>query len=124
MANKMTKKDWYAAIAKVVSGADMEDDVKAEALAFIDHEVELLNRKTEKSGLTARQKENIGVMSLIKDALFEVAKPVTITELLAATPALREYTPQRVSALLKQLKDKGEVIRTEEKKKAYFSLAE
>lgn len=119
---KMTKKDWFEAIKTVVenSGADRADEM----VTFINHELELLNNKSSKTAMTKRQKENVGVIELIKTALFEVAKPVTITELMAASPELAQYTPQKISALMKQLKDKGEVVRTEEKKKAFFSLAE
>ena len=119
---KMTKKEWFEVIKAVVENSDMEN--KDGAVSFIDHEIELLNNKTAKSGMTKRQKENVGVCVEIKDALFEVAKPVTITELIAAVPSLGAYTPQKISALLKQMKDRGEVVRTEEKKKAYFSLAD
>ena len=117
---KITKKDWFAAIREVVAESNMEN--VEEALTFIDHEVELLNNKSAKAGLTKTQKENVAVMELIKDALFEVAKPVTITELMFSSTELAKYTPQKISALVKLLKDKGEVIRTEDKKKAYFSL--
>jgi predicted RNA-binding protein (virulence factor B family) len=37
-----------------------------------------------------------------------------------SVPALAELTNQRVSALVRQLKENGSVIRTEEKRKAYF----
>ena len=120
MAEKMTKKDWYAAIRKVVAESDIAN---AEgALAFIDHEVELLGRKSASNKMTKTQKENVGVKALIHDALFEIAKPVTITELMANSAELKQYSPQKVSALLSQMKKSGEVIRTEDKKKAYFSL--
>ena len=117
---KMTKKDWFAAIREVVKNSGMDNT--EEALAFIDHEVELLNQKSAKTTLTKTQKENVGVMALIKDALFEAAKPVTITELMSGNAELSRYTPQKISALIKLMKDKGEVVRTEDKKKAYFSL--
>lgn len=48
--------------------------------------------------------------------------PVTITEM-QKTDELSEYSNQKLSALLKKLVSAGEVVRTEEKKKAYFSLA-
>lgn len=118
---KMTKKDWFAAIREVVKNSGMEN-VEG-ALAFIDHEVELLNSKSSKTTMTKTQKENVAIMETIKDALFEAAKPVTITELIAGNKEVAKYTPQKVSALIKLMKDKGEVVRTEEKKKAYFSLA-
>ena len=120
MANKMTKKDWYETIRKVVTESSMTDTEGA--LAFIDHEIELLDRKSSSNKLTKTQQANIGVMELIKDALFEIAKPVTITELMSSNAELSQYTPQKISALIKLMKDKGEIVRTEDKKKAYFSL--
>ncbi len=119
---KMTKKDWFAALAKMVETSNMEN--KTEALAFIQHEVELLNRKSEKSGQTKTQKENVGIMKKIKAALAEVGKPVTITEMQAASADMAEYSNQKLSALLKKMVDGGEVVKTSEKKKSYFSLAD
>ena len=104
MEKKMTKKEWFAVLANIVEASEMEN--KAEALVFINHEVELLEKKSAKSGATKTQKENVGIMASIKAALGEVGKAVTI------------------SALLKKLVESGEVVKTTEKKKSYFSLAE
>ena len=118
---KMTKIEMFKAIKVVVDGTDVEN--KDEILAFVDHEIELIENRSTSKKPTKTQKENIAIMELIKTALYEVAKPVTITELIAGSPELAQYTPQKISALVKQLKDRGEVVRVEEKKKAYFSLA-
>lgn len=123
MANsKMTKKDWFATIRAMVegSGNEREDEI----LAFIDHEVELLEKKSSKSGQTKTQKENVEVVAKIENALREVGKAVTITELQTASEEMGAYSNQKLSALLKQMMSKGTVVRTEDKKKAYFSLAE
>lgn len=123
MANsKMTKKDWFATIRAMVegSGNEREDEI----LAFIDHEVELLEKKSSKSGQTKTQKENAEVVAKIENALREVGKAVTITELQTASEEMSAYSNQKLSALLKQMVSKGTVVRTEDKKKAYFSLAE
>lgn len=123
MANsKMTKKDWFATIRAMVegSGNEREDEI----LAFIDHEVELLEKKSNKSGQTKTQKENVEVVAKIENALREVGKAVTITELQTASEEMGAYSNQKLSALLKQMVSKGTVVRTEDKKKAYFSLAE
>lgn len=123
MANsKMTKKDWFATIRVMVegSGNEREDEI----LAFIDHEVELLEKKSSKSGQTKTQKENVEVVAKIENALREVGKAVTITELQTASEEMSAYSNQKLSALLKQMVSKGTVVRTEDKKKAYFSLAE
>ena len=122
MEKKMTKKEWFAVLANVVEASEMEN--KTEALAFIAHEVELLEKKSAKSGATKTQKENVGIMESIKTALSEVGKAVTITELQAASSAMAEYSNQKLSALLKKLVESGEVVKTTEKKKSYFSLAE
>lgn len=122
MDKKMTKKDWFAVLANVVEASDMEN--KTEALAFIAHEVELLEKKSAKSGATKTQKENVGIMENIKTALGEVGKAVTISELQAASTTMAEYSNQKLSALLKKLVEGGEVVKTTEKKKSYFSLAE
>lgn len=119
---KMTKKEWFAVLASVVEASEMEN--KTEALAFINHEVELLEKKSAKSGATKTQKENVGIMETIKTALGEVGKAVTISELQAANTAMAEYSNQKLSALLKKLVESGEVVKTTEKKKSYFSLAE
>ena len=47
----------------------------------------------------------------------------TITELIKLVPNCADMTNQRVSALVRQLKDENVVVRTEVKGKAYFSLA-
>ena len=122
MEKKMTKKEWFAGLASVDEASEMEN--KTEALAFINHEVELLEKKSAKSGQTKTQKENAEVMAKIKSALGEVGKAVTITELQAASAEMAEYSNQKLSALLKKLVESGEVVKTTEKKKSYFSLAE
>ena len=122
MEKKMTKKDWFAVLANVVEASEMKN--KTEALAFIAHEVELLEKKSAKSGATKTQKENVIIMEAIKTALAEVGKAVTISELQAENTTMAEYSNQKLSALLKKLVESGEVVKTTEKKKSYFSLAE
>ena len=122
MEKKMTKKDWFAVLANVVEASEMKN--KTEALAFIAHEVELFETKSAKSGVTKTQKENVVIMEAIKTALGEVDKAVTISELQAENTTMAEYSNQKLSALLRKLVESGEVVKTTEKKKSYFSLAE
>ena len=122
MAEKMTKRDWFNEMIKVVEGSNYEN--KEGAVEFLSHEIELLERKSGKSGMTKTQKENVGIMEQIKIALGEVGKPVTISELMSANVVMGSYSNQKLSALIRQLVKAGEVVRTEDKKKAYFSLAE
>lgn len=118
MEKKMTKKEWFAVLAQVVEGSEMEN--KEGALAFINHEVELLEKKSAKSGQTKTQKENVGIMEVIAEVLADMGKSVTITELMKDA-RLSAYSNQKLSALVRQMPN---VVKTTDKKKSFFSLAE
>jgi hypothetical protein len=121
--SKMTKRDYFALINQVVASADVADEVKESIKAFTAHEVELLDKRHAKSGQTKTQKENIAVMDTIKAVLSEQDSAVTISELMKDS-RLADYSNQKLSALLKKLVEAKEVVRTEDKKKAFFSIAE
>lgn len=72
---------------------------------------------------TATQKANMAYKDAIL-AFMEVGKKYTISELMKEVVELADLSNQRVSALVRQLKDEGLVERTEEKRKAYFSKIE
>ena len=118
MEKKMTKKEYFAVLAEVVANSDMEN--KEGSLAFIAHEVELLEKKSAKSGQTKTQKENVGIMETISEVLADMGKPVTITELMK-DERLSAYSNQKLSALVRQMPN---VVKTTEKKKSYFSLVD
>lgn len=118
MANKMTKREYFAILTDMVEVSEVAN--KADVLGFIAHEVELLDRKSAKSGQTKTQKENVAVKENIKAALAEFGKAVTVSEIMTKV----DLSNQKISALLRQMVKAGEVVRTEEKKKAYFALAE
>ena len=46
-----------------------------------------------------------------------------LTEIQAKSAVLSELSNQRVSALLRQMIEAGEVVKTTDKKKSYFALA-
>ena len=123
MANtkKMTKKDYFAILrASYPATAENYDEV----IAFIDHEVELLNRKnSSEKKPTAQQVANEGIKKAIASGM-KLNRLYTVTEIQKEIPGCAEMSNQRVSSLLRQMKDEGIVIRTEDKRKAYFSLAE
>jgi hypothetical protein len=119
MANqKLTKAQKYAMLKAIPSVA--ENSILVE---FIDHEMELLAKKnaSEKKP-TAQQTANEGIKSAIVKGM-AVGKQYTITDIIKTIPECAELTNQRVSNLVRQLIAEGKVVRTEEKRKAYFSLA-
>ena len=98
-----------------------EIDNKKELLDFITHEVELLNKKNSRSGKpTTRQIENEKIKTSIL-AILECGKPLTVTQIMTELND-SSLSNQRVSALLTQLKDGGKVVRTVEKKVAFYSI--
>ncbi len=118
---KVTKKDYFAMVRAIVEKTEVDN--KADIIAFIDHEVELLNKKSAKNGTTKNQQANLEIMEAIKTELAKMDNPVTISELMAKSEEMNKYTNQKLSALLKKLVDSNEVVKTIDKKKSYFSLA-
>ena len=120
---KMTKKEMFEQIIKLVKEEDCSV-LPSEFIEFCKHEIELLNKKSSSSSKpTKTQVENENYKQVILDALAEADKPMTISEIMDYATGLEGLKNQRVSAIMTQLKNSGKVIRTEEKKKAYFSLA-
>lgn len=121
MEKKITKKENYATLIKIVENSDHPR--KNELLGFIDHEVELLSKKSSKTTMTATQKANLEILDAIREAMRDLGTPTTISNL-NKHPSLTEYSSQKLSALVKKLVDMGDVSRSEVKKVAYFVLTE
>jgi hypothetical protein len=73
---------------------------------------------------TATQVANEGYKSAIVDFLGGVDKPQTVTDILKGVAALDGFSNQKVSALMTQLVNGGAVIKTSDKRRSYFALAE
>lgn len=117
---KMTKRDYFNILrASYPATAENYDEV----IAFIDHELELLAKKNaaEKKP-TAVQVANESIKQAIVNGM-EPNRLYTVTEIIKEIPECAELTNQRVSALLRQLMPE-QVERVEEKRKAYFRLAQ
>ena len=89
---------------------------------FIEHELELLNKKNSaEKKPTAQQTANASIQEAVVAHLSaEPTRLFTITELCKEVPGLPEnMTNQRMSAIVRQLVGVS-VERIEEKRKAYF----
>ena len=118
MNKKLTKRDHFNALLAIGEVAE-----NATLVDFINHELELLAKKNSAERKpSASQVEGAEIKNVILSTLTTV--PCTITDLQKANAELGELSNQRVSALMRQLVTDGSVIRTEEKKKAFFALAE
>ena len=119
MANttKMTKRDYFKAIMEKYPLTDAEK-------AFVEHELELLAKKNSaEKKPTAQQALNEGIKSAILAGM-SPNRLYTVTEIQKEIPECADLSNQRISALLRQMKDDKIIVRTEDKRKAYFSLAE
>lgn len=113
---KMTKRDYFTAILE-------KYPLTAEEKAFVEHELELLEKKNSaEKKPTAQQAQNEAIKTAIAEGM-TANRLYTVTEIQKEIPECAELSNQRVSALLRQMKDDGIVTRTEDKRKAYFSIA-
>ena len=114
--NRMTKREYFT---QIMENYNLTEDERN----FIKHELELLAKKNSaEKKPTAVQVANEGLKKAILDFMVEGQK-YTITDLMKSVPELADLSNQRVSALVRQLRDSELVIRTEEKRKAYFHKA-
>ena len=109
----MTKKEMFTEIANLLSAR--EDIVE-----FCNHEIDLLSRKRTSTKPTKTQREN----EVIKEQIVAVLsdEPMTIGEINVAMGT--EYSPQKLSALLRQLVLEGIAVKDTVGKVPYFALAE
>lgn len=115
MEKKITKRQVLEHILEMYSNDEM-------VVAYATHEIELLDNKKASSTLSKTQKENIELKQIIIDTLTELAKPVRISELQSANEKLGDLSNQKISSLLTQLVNDKTIVRTVEKKIAYFSI--
>ena len=120
---KLTKKEKFAMVVEIVKG--IEGSNKEMLLDFLNHEIELLTKKSGSSSkLTKVQKENLALKDELYEVLLEMGKSVTIAEFKEeSTSGLAFLSTSKLSALLNQMKDEPtpRIKREEIKKRAYFS---
>lgn len=133
MENKITKKMRFEELKGILEGLG-----KTELVAFVEHEIELIDKKAmnRKSGDTKKAKENSAIAEMVLEVMAQIGKPITITDLLKVDP-LTDYVTeggkalsnQKISAVLKpllrtELNPNGTVVRTMDKKTTLFAIAE
>ena len=117
MANKITKKE-------VIGMMMNEEVIKANPtyVAYLENELALLNKKAQNKKATKTQEQNIGIKATILKVLATIGSG-TVTDIQNGNEELSALSNQKVSALVRQLVESGEVVKTVDKKKSIFSLA-
>ena len=112
----MTKREMFAEIRKVVISNE-------EMVAFIDHEIELLNRKSSSPKKpTKTQVENDAYKATIVEYLTTVDAPKSIKELQSEIADIAELTNQRITHMLTDLVKAGTLTKEYVKKTPYYSI--
>lgn len=119
---KMTKRDYFNGLLGVLENHKDSIENYEEFKAFIEREIELLNKKRSNSKPTKTQIENEKIKEKILITFEKIDEPVTITEL-AKMDGLTEYSNQKLSVLCHQLVDEHKVVNTKVKKVSYFKIA-
>jgi len=122
MEKKVTKREKFEMLKALVADNAM-------LVEFIDHEIELLDKKKSNGNAKANEKMEKSV-ELVYNALVSVNRAVSASELIAETDLTalenesRVVSTQKVSAMLKKLVDCGRVEKFVDKKKTYFKVKE
>ena len=118
MANKITKRE-------VIGMMMNEEVVKANPtyVAYLENELALLDKKAQNKKATKTQEQNKSIKATILKVLATIGSG-TVTDIQNGNEELSVLSNQKVSALVRQLVESGEVVKTTDKKKSIFSLAE
>ena len=119
---KMTKRDYFNGLLGVLENHKDSIENYEEFKAFIEREIELLNKKCSNSKPTKTQIENEKIKEKILEVLTDVNEVMTISELMTAN-GLENYSNQKLSVLCHQLVNEHKVVNTKVKKVSYFKIA-
>jgi predicted transcriptional regulator len=115
----MEKMTNVKALDVVLNGGEITAEVREKLQKMRE---QFVKKNSAERKPTANQTENASLKVAIVNAM-EIGRKYTITDLMKAVPELADLSNQRVSAIVRQMKDEGTVVRTEEKRKAYFEVA-
>ncbi len=124
---KITKREKFEMLMGIVNGGTPSDEMRTMLNEFIDHEIELLDRKTSKS--TSANPDTVAVAEIVRDILAECADPkgMTVGSILK-DERIKSYTKQDGNPVSSQMlttilsRDKSSFINTKEKKISYYAL--
>ena len=118
MANKITKREVINIMLtdEAIAGNEM-------FRSFLEHELELLNKKAERKGKT---EEEVKELNRLKEVVLVTLASIdkgTVSEIQKANEELGDLSNQKVTSLLKALIEEKKVVKVAENRKSIFSLA-
>ena len=128
MANeRITKKENFTSVRAIL----VENNASENLLKFIDHEIELLNKKSASRKPTKAQKATSELRDIVLDVLGNATKPMTILEIQGCDDRLKVFngevvSNQRIASILTKLGDgvngEGIVHKKVVKRKNYYAI--
>jgi hypothetical protein len=129
--SKLTKRDMFSALRElidvneyslVITKGEKEIEVSPETVVeFLENEIHLLDNKNKVDRKpTAKQTANEEVKNAILTYLVSCGEGRTVSDIMKNVPECADFSNQRASALVRQLKDEGKLEREEIKRVAYF----
>lgn len=129
--SKLTKRDMFSALRElidvneyslVITKGEKEIEVSPETVVeFLENEIHLLDNKNKVDRKpTAKQTANEEVKNAILAYLISCGEGRTVSDIMKNVPECADFSNQRASALVRQLKDEGKLEREEIKRVAYF----
>ena len=116
----MEKMTYVKAIDVVLNGGEMTAEVKEKLEAL---KASIAKKNSAERKPTATQTANEGFKVAILNAM-ESGKGYTITDLMKSVAEIADLSNQRVSAIVRQMVESGDVVREEIKRKASFTKVE
>lgn len=115
---KLTQRNYFEEIIALAEAND-----RADLAEFAKGRIEQLDKKNSNKKPTKTQEANVELKEVILDVLANLGQPSTVTGLMKADDVLGEQSNQKITALLRQLVESGDVVKTIEKKVSYFAIA-
>lgn len=116
---KRTQMDYFNILEDAIVGHELESELRE----FIEGRKAQLAKK--RTSMTKTQKENAEIAEKVYEIMATLDEGITVTNLFRMEGIVEAgvKSAQHLTAIIKTLRKEGRVVRTEEKKVAYFSVA-
>ena len=122
----MTKKEVLTMIINVMKSEDAQftAEQKEEVIAYATSALEAMAKKAEKAKtyVTPAQKEAEALKPVILVALAAFPDGVTVSDLIKSSDKLKDYSTQKIAAILRKLVADGTVSKAADKKVSHYLL--
>ena len=122
----MTKKEVLTMVIDVMKSEDAQftAEQKEEVIAYATSALEAMAKKAEKAKTykTPAQKEAETLKPIVAEALAAFPDGVTVSDLIKSSDKLKDYSTQKIAAILRKLVADGMVSKAVDKKVSHYLL--